>query len=68
MKNPPYEVNMAKIPDCDIHKYDRISPSSVPAVYDGKTTEGPWAYMCETCFTIHGVGLGMGKGQKLIQA
>ena len=36
-----------------------------PAVYDGKTTQGPWAYMCEGCFKKHGVGLGLGSGQKL---
>ena len=31
---------------------------------DGKTVEGPWAVMCPHCFTVHGVGLGIGKGQK----
>lgn len=44
------------------------------AYYDGKTVVqgnysmifGPWAYMCEHCFAHHGVGLGVGKGQKLI--
>ena len=25
------------------------------AVYDGKTTFGPWAYMCENCFTLFGI-------------
>jgi hypothetical protein len=25
-----------------------------------------WAYMCEGCFAIRGVGLGLGKGQELI--
>jgi hypothetical protein len=37
-----------------------------PAKYDGKTKMGPWADMCETCFRKYGVGLGTGKGQKLI--
>ena len=32
--------------------------------YDGKTSKGPWACMCELCFFDHGIGLGMGKGQK----
>jgi len=35
------------------------------AKYDGRTKYGPWAYMCENCFETRGVGLGLGKGQKL---
>lgn len=31
---------------------------------DGRTIFGPWAIMCENCHTTHGVGLGIGKGQK----
>lgn len=31
---------------------------------DGKTTQGPWALMCEDCFGKYGVGLGLGRGQK----
>ena len=37
----------------------------VPAKYDAKTKIGPWAYMCEACFKKWGMGLGLGKGQKL---
>ena len=36
------------------------------AKYDGKTLKGPWGYMCEKCFKLYGVGLGVGKGQILI--
>ena len=36
-----------------------------PAEYDGKTTSGPWGYMCGGCFQKHGVGLGTGRGQRL---
>ncbi len=36
------------------------------ADYDGKTKMGPWAYMCETHFQSMGIGLGSGKGQKLV--
>ena len=32
--------------------------------YDGKTTMGPWATMCSSCFSRFGYGLGVGKGQK----
>jgi len=35
------------------------------AAYDGKTIYGPWAFMCHNCFEAFGVGLGLGKGQKL---
>lgn len=38
-----------------------------PALYDGRTSFGPWAFMCKTHFQINGVGLGLGKGQKLKQ-
>ena len=36
------------------------------AQYDGATKlGGVWAYMCQHCFDIYGMGLGLGKGQKL---
>ena len=31
---------------------------------DGKTVHGPWALMCLECFQEHGIGLGLGIGQK----
>ena len=50
-------------PNCDIclekHQYSS-------AEYDGRTVFGPWAYMCKACFFEVGIGLGIGKGQKLI--
>lgn len=36
------------------------------ATVDGKTKLGSWAYMCENCYKIWGVGLGLGMGQRLI--
>lgn len=33
---------------CDICKQ--------PALYDGKTIHGPWAYMCQSCFEAIGKG------------
>jgi len=35
------------------------------AKYDGKTIYGSWAYMCEKHFKEYGVGLGVGRGQRL---
>ena len=31
---------------------------------DGKTDAGPWGNMCPACHRQHGVGLGLGRGQK----
>lgn len=36
------------------------------AGYDGKTIFGPWAHMCPEAFTRYGVGLGVGRGQRLV--
>ena len=34
---------------------------------DGRTKEGPWGNMCPKCHAIHGVGIGLGKGQRYSQ-
>ena len=52
-------MRVAILPSCDMCKVNT-------AAYDGKTVYGPWAYMCEECFGVHGIGLGLGVGQKLI--
>lgn len=59
-------VQMDHIPMCDLHKMDTRSPQLIEAVYDAKMLEGPWAYLCQSCYDLHGVGLGLGKGQRLI--
>ena len=51
-------VKVAALPNCDF--------CGAAAHYDGKTKIGPWANMCENCFKKLGVGLGLGKGQKLV--
>jgi hypothetical protein len=58
------EVTVSEIPSCDIHKQ---KGTEVPATVDGKTTFGPWANMCDECFSVYGVGLGTGRGQRLIK-
>lgn len=60
------KVTVSFLPDCDIHK--RHGMVGVPARYDGKTKDGPWAYMCPPCFQDHGIGLGTGRGQLLVLA
>ena len=54
-------VTVHAIPDCDVCKFD--DKIKTPAAFDGKTTMGPWAFMCPAHFTKVGVGLGLGKGQ-----
>lgn len=61
------EANVFRIPECDIHKYDK-GVANVPAVYDAKTKRGPWANLCQECFDTEAMftHLGTGKGQRLI--
>lgn len=33
-------------------------------VIDGQLRQGQWGYMCPSCHKNHGVGLGVGLGQK----
>ena len=58
------------LPDCDVCFSSRLPEPHFnleTARYDGATKPtGRWAYMCEEHFTAVGVGLGTGKGQKLI--
>ena len=55
------EVVMAVMPICD------IPDCGSEAQYDGKTIHGPWAYMCELDYQAYGVGIGLGKGQRLVK-
>lgn len=58
---PHTQVEVRELPNCDFCK-----ANPTPAAYDGKTTFGPWANMCDTHFQRFGIGLGLGKGQKLL--
>ena len=49
--------------DCD---FCQMTGAQVKAEFDGATIHGPWAYMCNEHFAAYGVGLGTGRGQKLI--
>jgi hypothetical protein len=52
------EVIVHQIPQCNF--------CTAPAYADGKTYRGPWAYMCRAHFELHGIGLGLGLGQRLV--
>ncbi len=62
------EVIIHNYPDCDFCKKDCEDGAKTPrkAKYDGKTTLGAWTYMCQEHFDVHGVGLGLGRGQRLL--
>ena len=47
-----------KLPSCEF--------CGKEASYDAKTIMRPWAYLCLTHFKKYGIGLGLGKGQKLV--
>lgn len=51
-------------PSCDLCG---VAGKNVPASVDGRLRgRASWAYMCELHFETHGVGLGLGKGQRLL--
>jgi len=58
-------VKVSSLPTCDLCKQ---VGQSTEAAYDGKTVFGPWANMCEPHFQEFGVGLGTGRGQRLVQS
>lgn len=52
-------AKVVALPTCDVCQTKTAS-------YDAATKYGPWAYMCEGCFEVHGTGqLGLGLGQRL---
>lgn len=62
----PAVIYMSSYPSCDFpHTNDERSTDD-DAHYDGKTQMGPWGFMCEKHFKEHGVGLGLGLGQRII--
>ena len=63
----PYTTTtLDTLPDCDVCKLEFAMATPNKARYDGKTTVGPWGYMCEEHFSTVGIGLGLGKGQRII--
>lgn len=59
------ETIVDEIPKCDFARLHSASLDTAATV-DGKTMFGFWANMCEQHFRIYGVGLGLGKGQRLV--
>lgn len=63
MQKSSTEIYVSSFPNCDLCKSHKIE---TVATYDALTVYGPWAYLCESHFQTHGIGLGTGQGQKLI--
>lgn len=57
-------VRVDELPSCDL--CSMLGKYLNPARFDGATVHGPWAYMCEDHFKADGLGLGTGRGQRLI--
>lgn len=47
-------------------KCDMCSAHLGNEMYDAKTVSGQWGCLCTSCFHLHGVGLGTGRGQRYI--
>jgi len=62
MQKKGFAVEVSEEKFCDYCGQDK----QIRALYDGHTKSGPWANMCEFHFKVCGVGLGLGRGQKLI--
>jgi len=56
-------VIVTELPNCS---FCEMEGKTKPAEYDGRTVIGQWAFMCQQHFDLNGVGLGTGKGQKLV--
>lgn len=52
-------AQVTELPQCDFY-------CGETALYDAKTPQGPWGYMCQSCFDKHSMRrLGTGFGQRL---
>jgi len=66
---PATETSQHNNPQCDICKVEHLRNKGTgvaDASYDGRTIGGPWAYMCERHFITQGIGIGLGRGQRLV--
>ena len=67
MTEPHTTTIVNTLPLCDFKTLLGNCSHDGVAHYDGVMREiGSWAYMCEHHFAVFGVGLGLGRGQRLI--
>ena len=59
LPNEMITAQLTELPGCDFG-------CGETALYDARTPQGPWGYMCQSCFDQHSMRrLGTGFGQKL---
>lgn len=58
-------VTYYEVIKCDVCASRNIDKN---AVVDGKTVMGAWSFMCKDHFRELGVGIGLGRGQVIIQS
>jgi len=58
------DVTVEQFPPCDYHLEQ--SNEYVLAHFAGFTIFETHAFMCANCFNLYGMGLGPGKGQRLV--
>jgi hypothetical protein len=56
-------LKVHKIPKCDICLSQGTEKD---AIYEAKTSFGPWAFLCEKCFDEVGISLKMGLGRRIV--
>lgn len=53
-----------KVVHCNPPKHCDICKKQIESFFvDGKTKFGPWANMCQVCYSANGIGIGTGLGQ-----
>jgi hypothetical protein len=63
MSNDHTVVVVSKLPKCD---FCRLNDVDKDAMFDARTSAGPWGNMCADHFAAHGIKLGLGWGQQLV--
>ena len=59
LANELITAQVVELPPCDFQ-------CGQTALYDAMTKQGPWGYMCQSCFDKYSTGrLGTGFGQRL---
>lgn len=52
---------LGEVINCDVCDRDL---NKLEFFYDARTKQGWWGLLCKDCFKLHGVGLGVGRGQQ----
>ncbi len=66
LKLPKSQVEMARIPVCDICLHVEKSANPLPAIVDGPTVNGAWGYMCEQHYQTYATHGAQAMGSHLV--